>query len=166
MARVLGIEPRVFWFWRPVVYQLTETRKMVRKEGVEPSRTCVQQILSLSRLPVPPLPHYFFLLSILYVIKSATTLIKMLPINPTRTPNKKCIINLGWTNGIEPLPLESQSSGLPLHHAQHKSFKSYPYTESDCNPSLRRRVLYPLSYRGINSRDSRSCTYTPLGTSF
>ena len=30
---------------------------MVRKVGVEPTRYCYHQILSLERLPIPPLSH-------------------------------------------------------------------------------------------------------------
>ena len=37
---------------------------LVRKEGFEPPRPFGHKILSLARLPVPPLPHAFFILSV------------------------------------------------------------------------------------------------------
>src|SRR6266704_4207233 len=39
-------------------------RKMVRKEGFEPPRPFGHKILSLARLPVPPLPHRNSILSV------------------------------------------------------------------------------------------------------
>lgn len=95
MARVLGFEPRVCWFWRPVVYQLTETRKIGSQRGTRTLTDLRPTDFKSVVYTISPPGHYLRLLSILYVIKSATTLIKMLPINPTRTPNKKCIITMG-----------------------------------------------------------------------
>jgi hypothetical protein len=39
--------------------ELTQEQNLVRKEGFEPPRPFGHKILSLARLPVPPLPQWY-----------------------------------------------------------------------------------------------------------
>lgn len=70
----------MWWTWgdsnprliraKDVCYQLYHKPiKILRREGLEPSRFCNQQILSLSRLPIPPPP-------LKYVVAETRTLLK------------------------------------------------------------------------------------------
>jgi hypothetical protein len=54
-----GSSARTLYFSRVGSSRASRIRKrMVRETGVEPARPFGHKILSLARLPVPPLPHF------------------------------------------------------------------------------------------------------------